>query len=248
MIPGLLYFGTSCHHIVGGVAQECWTPERLQTTACCLIWNRIKSVTLKPAYTPKNMCNLLAALSLLHLRINWHDSWSRTLEINSAVSTSVKKHFSPHSAVSSLSTTLTHSVAASGAEWVCCRRAQAQRSSFATRRHLQVPGWWDLCAMGEGWHCSLQPAPRLGACEQMLSRHSHRVLLVLQLLQLFLHSKLNGESNSEPSGAENSYRILLSFPTVFSTCFYSCLCVLEGLMFHRFVFSASSPEKDPSRI
>lgn len=41
---------------------------------------------------------------------------------NSAVSTSVKKHFSPHAAVSSLNTTLAHSVAASEAEGLCCRR------------------------------------------------------------------------------------------------------------------------------
>lgn len=166
---------------------------------------------------------------------------------NSAVSTSVKKHFSPHIAVSSLNTTLTHSVAASEPEQICCRRAQAQRG-FATRKHLQTPGWRDVCCHGARLTLLTAASCCLGWLGTNAQQAQTPCSAVLQLLQLFLHTKLNGESNFEPSGAENSYRILLSFPTVPSTCFYSCLHVLEGLMFHKFVFSASSPEKDPSRI
>lgn len=96
---------------------------------------------------------------------------------NSAVSTSVKKHFSPHTVVSSLNTTLTHSAAASETERTCCGKAQAQRGSLPHTGTSKYQGDGMSAAMREGWYCSPEPASDLGGWEQMLSRHRHRILL-----------------------------------------------------------------------
>lgn len=132
---------------------------------------------------------------------------------NSAVSTSVKKYFSPHTAVSSLNTTLTHSVTASETVDLLQESTSPERL-LATRRHLQTPGWQDVCC--HGGRLTLTAASFwFGWLWTNAQWAQTPCSAVLQLLQLFLCTKLNGESNFEPSGAENSYRILLSFSSLF---------------------------------
>lgn len=165
---------------------------------------------------------------------------------NSALSTSVKKHFSPHTAVSSLNTTLTHSVAASETEWICCRRAQAPRGSWPHAGISKHQGDRTCAAVEEGLTLPLQPASHWGGCEQMLSGHRHRVLLCCNSYSSSRAQNWMEKVILSRQGLKTALVFCYLF-LVSSTCFYSCLHVLEGLMFHKFVFSASSPEEDPSR-
>lgn len=144
---------------------------------------------------------------------------------NSAVSTSVKKHFSPHTAVSSLNTTLTHSVAASETERICCGKAQAQRGSLPHAGTSKYQGDGMSAAMKEGWHCSLEPASDLGGWEQMLSRHRHRVLLCYDSYSSSCTQNWMEKIILSLQGLKTAiifyYLFLQSFPLVFTAVFMS---------------------------